>query len=62
MTSSDYKLTFYTQVNVVKPVFNSNPPGWIMTVATNDLPEREELVVKLQGVIAQSGLPPVIVR
>lgn len=52
----------YIQVDVVKPVFNNSPPGWILTVAKYDNPESEELVVRLQGVIVQSELPPVTVR
>jgi hypothetical protein len=52
----------YTQVNIVKPVFNTSPPGWVLTIAKEDQPESEELVVRLQGVIAQLELPPVIVR
>jgi hypothetical protein len=44
------------------PVLNTNPPGWIFTVPDERGLEHEELVVRLQGVIAQKELPPVTVR
>jgi len=50
------------QMDHIKPVFNTNPPGWILTIPGECDLEHEEFVVRLQGVIVQKALPPVMVR
>ena len=52
----------YIQMDNIIPVFNSNPPGWILTVPGARNSEHEEFVIKLQGVITQKELPPITVR
>jgi hypothetical protein len=46
----------------VKPVFNTNPPGWILTIPGESDLEYEEFVIRLQGVIVQKELPPITER
>jgi hypothetical protein len=50
------------QMDHIKPVFNTNPPGWILTIPGECDLEHEEFVVRLQGVIVQKEFPPVMVR
>jgi len=46
----------------VKPVFNTNPPGWILTIPGESDLEYEEFIIRLQGVIVQKELPPITER
>ena len=50
------------QMDHIKPVYNTNPPGWILTIPSERDLEPEEFVVRFQGVIMQKELPPVTVR